>query len=55
MGHNQLSGDIPPELGHLANLRVLELGHNLLTGCIPIALQNVPSNDFPILNLPYCE
>jgi Leucine-rich repeat (LRR) protein len=32
---NQLSGEIPPELGKLANLEALYLGDNQLSGKIP--------------------
>ena len=32
---NQLTGEIPPELGNLSNLRVMNLGYNQLTGEIP--------------------
>ena len=32
---NDLTGEIPPELGGLASLRVLDLGVNYLTGTIP--------------------
>ena len=36
---NQLSGTIPPELGNLAKLIVLNLGGNYLSGCVPSSLQ----------------
>ncbi len=49
-----LSGSIPPELGDLANLTQLHLSRNQLTGCVPAALRNVPSNDFTALGLPFC-
>ncbi len=35
---NKLSGEIPPELGNLANLESLILGANLLNGEIPVEL-----------------
>ncbi|MCY3808760.1 MAG: hypothetical protein OXG58_04870 [Gemmatimonadetes bacterium] len=35
---NQLTGEIPPELGQLSNLRVLELRINRLTGDLPSEL-----------------
>jgi len=31
LSHNRLSGDIPPEIGNLTNLRWLYLGNNQLT------------------------
>ncbi|KAE8728197.1 Detected protein of unknown function [Hibiscus syriacus] len=37
---NNLSGEIPPELGQLASLKVLDLSHNALTGSIPTKLAN---------------
>ena len=35
---NQLNGDIPPELGKLADLTDLTLDGNLLSGCVPSSL-----------------
>ena len=35
---NELTGEIPPELGNLENLSTLELGNNQLTGEIPSEL-----------------
>ena len=32
---NQMSEEIPPELGNLANLRRLNLSDNQLSGCVP--------------------
>ena len=36
--NNQLTGEIPPELGDLSNLRWLRLFNNQLTGEIPVEL-----------------
>ena len=36
-----VSGEIPPELGNLANLKVLDLGYNQLSGEIPLELGNL--------------
>ena len=38
---NQLSGEIPPELGSLANLRLLYLSYNQLSGEIPPELASL--------------
>ncbi len=52
---NRLSGEIPPELGELAHLRSVYLSGTELTGCIPAGLQDVPSNDFARIDLPFCQ
>ena len=41
LGNNNLTGQIPPELGSLANLTLLALGGNHLTGPIPARLGNL--------------
>ncbi len=41
--NNQLSGEIPPELGNLAGLEWLDLGGNQLSGEIPPELGNLYS------------
>jgi hypothetical protein len=38
---NQLNGPLPPELGNLANLTVLDLSSNQLNGAIPTTLGNL--------------
>ncbi|KAJ0971296.1 hypothetical protein J5N97_019255 [Dioscorea zingiberensis] len=38
LSYNQLSGEIPRELGSMYYLMILNLGHNLLSGFIPPAL-----------------
>ena len=43
LGFNQLSGLIPPELGSLASLEVLNLRNNPLSGEIPTRLGNLAS------------
>ena len=52
--NKSLTGSIPPELGQLSGLDEIRLAGNSLTGCIPTALENVPTNDLASLNLPYC-
>ena len=43
LGSNQLTRSIPPELGNLTNLTVLDLRRNQLTGSIPVELGNLTS------------
>ncbi|XP_068645927.1 receptor-like protein 9b isoform X2 [Aristolochia californica] len=38
---NQLTGEIPSEIGLLKDIRSLNLSHNLLTGVIPASFQNL--------------
>ena len=54
LDNNQLTGEIPAELGSLAGLEGLFLGENGLTGCIPGGLRDVPLNDLDELGLDYC-
>ena len=51
---NQLTGEIPAELGDLTKLTELQLRSNQLTGCIPEGLRNTRANDFGQLGLPFC-
>ena len=46
MASNALSGPIPPELGDLYNLTLLDLGGNRLTGSIPPELGNLANLDW---------
>jgi hypothetical protein len=43
LNNNQLTGSIPPDLGKLKNLTILDLGTNLLTGPIPPELGSLSS------------
>ena len=52
---NELTGEIPTELGNLSNLAWLYLSGNQLTGCVPAGLGDVPNNDFDQLGMPFCE
>ena len=52
---NQLTGEIPSELGRLMNLVVLHLSGNQLTGCVPAGWQDVEDNDLDQLGLSFCD
>ena len=39
--NNELTGEIPPEIGNLTNLFYLNLGYNQLTGSIPSEIGNL--------------
>ena len=49
-----LSRPIPSELGNLANLQELELRDNQFSGCVPVKLLDMTSNDVASLGLPSC-
>ncbi len=50
LNDNDLTGEIPPELGNLASLEDLDLRRNLLTGEIPPELGNLANLGFLRLN-----
>ncbi len=50
--YNQLSGEIPAELGQLKNIDGAELSGNQFVGCIP---RGVRAGDLEDLGLPNCE
>ncbi|KAM1086214.1 hypothetical protein FF1_011935 [Malus domestica] len=39
--NNRLTGSIPPSLGNLTSLQILELNSNLLTGTVPVEVSNL--------------
>lgn len=39
---NGLAGTVPPELGNLGRLELMDLSDNELTGCLPPTLQSIP-------------
>ena len=49
-----MTGSIPAELGDLTSLVWLRLSSNQLTGCVPVGLRDVASNDLGELDLPDC-
>lgn len=55
LANENLTGSIPDELGDLSGLQEIRLSGNSLTGCIPVALQGIPTNDLSSLNLLYCQ
>ena len=53
--NNQLSGEIPPELGNLPSLTFLFLGGNDLSGCVPSSLEDRLNVGYSGLGgLPFC-
>ena len=50
LGHNELSGEIPPELGNLTNLQALYLWENELSGEIPAELGRLTNLQLLYLN-----
>jgi len=46
---NQLTGEIPPDIGQLINLTILNLSFNLLTGTIPSEIGNLKNLEELIL------
>ncbi len=51
---NELTGEIPEELGNLNNLVEWRLADNDLTGCLPVGLATVEDNDLDQLGLEVC-
>ena len=54
LNRNGLSGEIPPELGDLANLERLMIDGNQLSGCIPFPLNQFHSGITDLGDLPHC-
>ena len=50
---NDLSGEIPAELGSLSNLRELELARSGLSGCVPSSLEDQLEDYREILDNPH--
>ena len=48
------AASMPFQFGNLTKLTGLWLANNSLSGCVPAALQNIPSNDLNRLGLPVC-
>ena len=53
---NDLSGELPAELGSLSNLQELILDSNFLSGCVPSSLEDQLDNldNSTLGGLPYC-
>jgi Leucine-rich repeat (LRR) protein len=43
---NNLTGAIPPSLGNLKSLEILELGNNALSGSIPASLGDIETLNY---------
>ena len=54
LASNGLSGTVPGELGDLRNLETLHLSGNTLTGCIPVSLYRVGTNDLDLAMISSC-
>ena len=54
LNHNQLSGEIPPELGNLVKLIGLDHYENQLSGCVPSSLQGQLDGLDDLGGLPFC-
>ena len=52
---NQLSGEIPEELGELSNLAAWRLRDNQFTGCVPAGLAAIEDTDIASLGLEVCR
>ena len=55
LANKGLTGTIPERLADLGALVELKLSGNNFTGCIPLALKGVATNDLSSLNLLYCR
>ncbi len=56
LSDNSLRGAIPDQLSDLSSLTTLNLsGNSGLTGCIPVALESIATNDLSSLSLLYCR
>lgn len=53
MAHNAFTGEIPPEIGALRRLEVVELQGNNFSGKIPNEISNLPSFSLRLLNLSF--
>ena len=53
--NNQLTGEIPSIITQSPSIQTLYLGGNTLAGCVPRSMWDLPMNDVPELDLPFCE
>ena len=54
LASNNLRGEIPNTLGHLAKLDAVHLSRNAMVGCVPLSLGDLSSADFGQLMLSEC-